>query len=352
MKAGPIGTLIKKDLILLFRNKALGIMPHVFLVLLIVIYFIMPSKVNERLKLAVYGSAIPQVLVEEMTEEGLELVYMNSEEELNQGVDDGDFIMGIVIPDDLLNRISSGERPAVKAVFGSTTLPAMKKAEVKFVEQIIFMLQGEPLNIHSEEQILGPDMTGQQIPTRDRLIPIFALFIILMEIMGVAILIVEEHERGTLSALLVTSMSMGSLLMAKAITGIGLAFLQAILILATTGILTANPMILLTGLLLGSMLVAGLGFIVATLGRDIMTVIAWSVVVLLILFMPAFNILLPGVMSDWVKVIPSHYLTDLMHRAVHFDAGWAELWKNCALLLIIDLGLLALGSFALKRKLA
>ena len=147
-------------------------------------------------------------------------------------------------------------------------------------------------------------------------------------------------------------MSLGSLLTAKAITGIGLAFLQAVLILTATGILIANPLILLTGLLLGSMLVAGLGFLVAALGRDIMTVIAWSIVVLLVLFMPAFNILLPGVMSDWVKIIPSHYLTDLMHRAVHFDAGWAQLWKNCILLLIIDLGLLAIGSFALRRKLA
>jgi len=61
---------------------------------------------------------------------------------------------------------------------------------------------------------------------------------------------------------------------------------------------------------------------------------------------------LPGVMSDWVKIIPSYYLTDLMHRAVHFDAGWAEIWKNCVLLLTIDLCLMAVGSFALRRRLA
>lgn len=353
MNKGIIGTLIKKDLTLLFRNWLLSIPSLVFIVVIIVLYFIMPAKVNEELKLAVYGSPLPQAMIDELAGEGVELTYMESEEKLNQGVESGDFIMGIVFPEDLLLRISSGERPEVKVVFGPSVPPAMKKAEVKFIEQIVFLLQGEPLNIHAEEElILGPDMTGRQIPTRDRLIPIYAIFIILMEIMGLAILIVEEHERGTLRALLVASVKMESLLTAKAITAIGLAFLQAVFLLAVTGTLTANPLLLLTGLFLGSFLVAGLGFLVAAFSRDMMTVIAWSILVMLVLFLPAFNILLPGLMSGWVRIIPSHYLTDLMHRVAHFDAEWTQMWKNLAILVLGDLGLLALGSLVLRRKLA
>lgn len=351
MKKGVIGALLKKDLILLFRNKMLSIPSFVFLVLLIVLYFIMPGTVKEELKLAVHGSSIPQAMIDELAEDGVELVYMESEERLNQKVEKGDFIMGIIFPENLLQRISSGERPEVKVVFAPTVPQEIKNAEIKFVEQIVFLLQGEPVNIHAEEElILGPDMTGKQIATRDRLMPIYALFIIIMEIMGVAILITEEYDRGTLSALLVSSLNIRSLLIAKTLAGIGLAFLQAVLLLLITGTLTQSPLLLLTGLFFGSLLAAGLGFLVAAVSRNMMTVIAWSTLLMLVLFLPAFNILVPGLISEWAKIIPSFYLTDLMHRVIHFGAGWGQMWKHLVFLFIFDLGLLAVGGVAVRRK--
>lgn len=187
---------------------------------------------------------------------------------------------------------------------------------------------------------------------RNRVLSILPLAFIaaIMEIISLATLIVEEYDRETLSVLLVTSLKMEALLTAKAITGTGFAFLQAVLLLAVTGILAANPLLLLPGLLLGSILVAGLGFLVAAFSRDMMAVIAWSMLVMIILFLPAFNVLFPGLISGWVKIIPSYYLTDLMHRAAHFEAGWVRMWKNLAMLVVFDLGLLALGYFALRRK--
>ena len=351
MSGSRIGALIKKDMTLLFRNKVLSILPIATLVVIIAIYFALPREVNETMKLAVYGAALPITLVNELADEGMHLAYMDSEESLMNEVGDGRFAMGIIFPADLLEGVSGGRKPEVRAVFPPTAMPEMKSAQVAIVKQIVFQLQGEPLDIVDEAgEVLGPDMAGRQIPARDRLLPIFAVFVILMEIMGLATLIAEEYDRGTMSSLVVSSLPMESFLTAKAVTGVGVTFIQAVLLLAVTGTLFDGPLLLLTGLLLGSLLVAGIGFLVAAVSRDMMTVIAWSMLVMILLFMPAMNIVLPGLTSNWVKIIPSYYLTDLMHQVAHFGAGWTDMWRNVVFLFAFDLGLISLGLFALRRK--
>ena len=351
MSRGIVTALIRKDLTLLFRNKVLSILPASFIIVVVIIYYLMPRTIDENFDFAVYGAVIPPFLVEEWAEEGVRLTYMESVESLKQGVDSGDYFMGIVFPEDLLIRLSSGDRPEVTAIFAPSVLPEIRDAEVKMIEQLVFVLQGEPLQIDEEEElILGPDMTGRQIPLRDRLLPIFAVFIILAEIMSMATLIAEEFDRGIINALRVTSMGLGSLLTAKAAAGVGLAFLQAVLLLAVTGCLWTKPLLLIAGLLLGSGLVVGLGFLVAAFSRDMMTVIAWSMPVMLILFLPALNVIMPGLISPWIRGIPSFYLTDLLHRTNHFEAGWGEMGRHLMILGLYDFLLVILGYLALRSK--
>ena len=74
-----------------------------------------------------------------------------------------------------------------------------------------------------------------QIPPRDRLRPLLAVLIVIFETFGLANLISEEVERGTIRALLVTPMTVKDLFIAKGIIGVGLAFIQGVLFLAIVG---------------------------------------------------------------------------------------------------------------------
>ena len=60
-------------------------------------------------------------------------------------------------------------------------------------------------------------------------------------------------------------------------------------------------------LLLGAVLVTGVGFLMASVGKDLISVMSWGVLALLVLIIPSVGILLPGVVSGWVRAIPSHY---------------------------------------------
>lgn len=351
MNANAIPTLIKKDLTLLFRNRVLSILPIATLIILIVVYYILPRTVNEVMNIGVYGWQLPAGLVSEMKDEGVDVSYYENEATLYGEVEKGSVSFGLIFPAGMLERISSGEKPKITALFGATVMPEVKKAEITVIEQMIFSLQGDPDSIHVEEEhVFGPDMAGRQITFRDRLVPLFAVFILFMEIIGLGTLIAEEYDRNTISSLLVTSLKIRTLLTAKSITGAGMTFLQASVLLAATGALFHRPLLILVSLLFGSFLVVGIAFLIAAVSRDMMTVIAWSMLAMILLFLPALNILLPGLVSGWIKIIPSYHLTDVMHKVVHFDFGWGQVWHRLTALLLIDLGLFALGALAMRRK--
>lgn len=351
MNMNVVPALIKKDITLLFRNRVLSILPAATLVILIVVYYIMPRTVSEVMAIGVQGWQLPAKLVTELKSEGVEITYFDSEDALYGAIEKGPLAVGIIFPDRMSERLSAGEKPEITALFGATVLPEVKKAELEIIKQMILTVQGKPDSIRVEEEhVFGPDMAGRQITFRDRLVPLFAVFIIFMEIIGLGTLITEEYDRNTISSLLVTSLKIRTLLTAKSITGVGMTFVQAAILLAATGALFNRPLLLLTSLLLGSVLVVGIAFLIAAVSRDMMAVIAWSMLVMILLFLPALNIILPGIISGWMKIIPSYHLTDVMHKVVHFDAGWRDVWGRLSSLLLIDMALLGFGALAIRRK--
>ena len=71
---------------------------------------------------------------------------------------------------------------------------------------------------------------------------------------------------------------------------------------------------------------------------------------IVVLAIPAMNVLLPGLTTDWIKIIPSYYLVDSVHRIMNFDATWGAVWSNILILAAFAVVFLSLGVFALRRQ--
>jgi ABC-2 type transport system permease protein len=121
-------------------------------------------------------------------------------------------------------------------------------------------------------------------------------------------------------------------------------------LVALTGGLSREPLLVLTALLLGSLLVTGIGLMIGAVGRDMMSALAWGVLAILVLTLPALGVLLPGVVTDWVKVIPSYYLVDTIYQVMNLDASWGTVWINLLILFAFGLAFCGLGIAALGRK--
>ena len=344
-----IGALVSKDLSLFFRNRFFAIITILGLVSYLVVYFLMPSSVDETLDIGVYPPLMPPAF-EQMQGEGLAITGVTDEEELKTAVTDGKYVAGVALPADLLDKLASGQRPRVTVYFASDTLEEVRDVVEVLIRESLYPLTGQRLAIEVSAEVLGRDMMGVQIPPRDRMRPLFAVLLLLTETFGLASLISEEVERRTIQALLVTPVAVKDLFAAKGITGISLAFGQAALLMAIVGGMSGQPLIILTALLLGAVLVTGTGFLMAALGKDLMSVMAWGVVVMVLLSVPAVTVMFPGTVSGWIEVIPSYYLVDTVHQASNFGAGWGVVWRNLLMLLGFNVVIVWAGIMALRRR--
>ena len=344
-----IKALVAKDLSLFFRNRFYALITVLGIVTYITIYLVMPSSVDERLEIGLYAPVVPPVF-EQISEEGVEIEPVESKEALVEAVIEGRYAAGVELPADIMEKFASGQKPQVTLYFTADAPEEVKDAVEFLIRELAYLQTGQPLSIETSTEILGRDMLGEQIPTRDRMRPLFALALIMFETMGLASLISEEVEQGTAEALLVTPTRVGDLFAAKGLTGVGLAFAQAVFFMAIVGGISSQPLIILTSLLLGAVLVTGAGFLIASLSKDMMSVMAWGVVVIIIFVIPAFGIMFPGTISGWVKAIPSYYLADTIHQAANFGAGWGDVWPNLLILLGFNLVIVWGGIMALRSK--
>ncbi|MDM7999217.1 MAG: ABC transporter permease [Dehalococcoidia bacterium] len=350
MNPRAIRTLIVKDFTLYFRNRFFALMTGLGLLVYVLLYFVMPASVDETMDVGVYAPGWSPIS-EGAEQRGLRVHVADSEDELREGVVAGRYLAGLVLPADLLEVLSSGEKAQINLYIASDTPEEAAEAVASLVRDMIYAHTGEPLTVDFSTCIVpGPDMAGKQIPPRDRMRPLFAVFLIVFETYGMATLITEEIEHRTIQALLVAPLSVKDLFAAKGITGIALAFGQGALFMGLVRGLNDQPLIIIVALLLGALLVTGVGFLIASLAKDMMSVLAWGVLALVTLVIPGMGVLFPGVVTGWAKVIPSYYLVNTVDRVANYGSGWPDIWQNLVILLAFSVGLLVTGMVALRRR--
>jgi ABC-2 type transport system permease protein len=350
MNARVIKALLKKDIALFMSNRFYLFITVVGLVFYVGMYLIMPSQLDEKFSLAMYAPVVPPAFSQLTEHEGAEVEFFVTEDSLKQAVLDGDYQVAIALPPDILDTWASGGKPEVTVYYASTAPAEINAAVVALVKELSYAQTGQELNFETTEEILGPDMLGSQIPLRDRMRPLLAVFIMLVEIMTLASLIAVEIEQGTARALLVTPLRISEFFLAKGLLGVGLAFGQAVLFMALVGGFSHEPLIILTALIVGSFMAVGIGFLLAAATRDVMAVTGWGMLILILMAVPGFGVVIPGLISDWGKVIPSFYLTDTVSRVANYGAGWGDIGLNLAIMVGFTAIVVGAGMMTLRRR--
>jgi ABC-2 type transport system permease protein len=345
-----IGSLLRKDAILYASNRFFAFVTVLGLVFYVAIYLMMPVDLDETLEMAIYAPGVPPQLVTDLEEMGVNLAQMASVEALRAAVQEREYEVGVMLPEDFVLRLAAGQDETIHLLFAADFPDEFKALYATLFREFAFALSGRPLNINVQEEILGIDRAGIQIPYRDRMLPLFAVFILMIETLGVAALIANEVTSGTLAALLVTPLRVEGLFVAKGIFGVGLAFVQVVALMALTGGLSRQPVLILTALLLGSLLVTGIGFLIASVAYDLMSVMGWGILAMLALSLPAFTVLIPGIATGWVKLIPSFYLVNVVYGVLNHDWGWADVSRDLLALLAFAGLFLGLGVVVLRRR--
>ena len=349
-----IAALVQKDIKLFFRNQFFALITVLGLVLYIAFYFLLPAEVDETLPFAVYVEGMPAIVADGLDMgDGLTANTVESEEVLIEAVTNGDYMVGMAVSAEAFAGIMRGEDANLTLYYAPGTAPEVRDSIESVLSSRASMLTGGPemqlAGVMTTTEVLGPPVDAP-ISMRNRVVPMLVLLILAVEVMGLATLIVEEIRQRTAQAVLITPLALPQFLLSKVIMGIGLAFVQVFLIMLLTGSIAAEPLLIITTLLLGCLLICGIGFWIASVASDMMSVMGWGILVIVVLALPAITMFLPSLASDWMNYIPSFYLVDTLNRTMNFGAGWADVSTNLLSLLVISVGLLFTGSVFLRRR--
>ncbi len=350
MNFSVIKTLVAKDFRLFSRNRFYALITFIALIFYMLIYFLMPPSVDETLEVGLYAPVVPPSFQLIHAVEGFGFIEFESEESLRLAVNEGEYYSGISLPADIMEKFEAGEKPQVKLYFSAAAAAEIKDTIEIMIRELSYQETGQSLAVDVSYDILGPDLIGEQIPPRDRMRLMLVIALIVFEMMGLASLIVEEVEQGTIRALLVTPMSVRDLFAAKLIMGTGLAFVQGLLFMTIVGGLNSQPLLVVTTLFLGSILFTGSGFFIASASSDMMSSMGWGIIAILVYTIPAFGIMFPGTVTGWVRFIPSYYIAETIHKASNFNSGWGDNWSNLLILLGFIALILSGGIMVLRRK--
>lgn len=397
--------IIKKDLRLYARNKVYLYLTALAIVAFAVVFWIIPDTVKETITVGIsptieemIGESKKEVLLElgipaehldqleryELSsEEGLELVELESEDQLKRaiggeieiyrfpdgsltlrdrakgeqrpaGAEEVSLNIGLAFPKAFIAKVAMGEKTKV-TVFSDASVPVeIRNALSSLVREIAYAIAGKdlPVQLPDEETIiLGQDRVGQHPSLRDKLRPLIALIVLMVETFAMASLVSTEVVQRTVTALMVTPMKMWHFLAAKTLFGTILALGQGLIVLSLIGAFTpVNWSILLVTMLVGSLLFTAVAMLIGAAGKDFLGQIMYALLFTIPLMIPAFSVLFPGTAATWVKIIPSYPIIDLLVGATIYGAGWTDSYGALVYALLWVLVIYGLSLFVLKRK--
>jgi len=271
----------------------------------------------------------------------------DSVSEIKQAVESGSVDVGIVLPQDLDECIMQGSQVKVTAYIWGQSLAKERIVLRATFANLARGLAGQEALVEIESATLGGEGS---IPWNDRLLP----FIVLMAVFigGVflpAISLIDEKEKKTLRALVITPTSVGDVFAAKGIVGVIISLAMGVVILTLNQAFTANPLLLVLVLTLGAVMASEVGLICGAFIKDAATLFAIWKVGGIVLFAPALVYMFPQI-PGWVgKIMPTYYLVQPIIEISQRSGGWYDISTNVLILAGLDVLFLGMAVFTSRK---
>jgi ABC-2 type transport system permease protein len=256
--------------------------------------------------------------------ESIEIKEYASATALTRAVEDGNVHAGIVLPAGF-DAAAAATSPNLTVYFWGETLAKDRNILQSTVSTMVRDVAGQdaPVTINIGSPI--PNDQRENIPWSQRLSPFIVVMPIVMGgIYLTATAVVQEKERKTLNALVVTPASLTEVYFAKALLGFVFSLIMGIAILLLTGSFDNQPWLLMLFMALGAIMAVELGLIFSSFVSNVNTLFATARFAQLIIFVPALFIMFPW-FPQWVaKIFPSYYFVQPIMDISQGGATWAD----------------------------
>ncbi len=250
------------------------------------------------------GSEIAELLV---AEEGIDVTLIDNEQELKQQVEANDLDAGMVLTPGIDEKIRTGARPPLDFYISGESYASNRIILTVTAIDTLRVVEGgnAPITVNVE------NFGEAGLPVSTRLIPVIVFYALVMAgVFTPGSSIVEEKEKGTLMALLVTPVRTSEVLAAKWVFGATLALAMSTVTLALNRALGGNALDLLVVLAIAAAMTAMLGLLVGVFSKNSTVLFGLLKGVGWFLFAPAIFYLFPN-WPQWIaKLFPLYWIID------------------------------------------
>ncbi len=347
MSLKRVGIILGKDLIHGPKNFIfiLVIVAPVLISLLLSLIF--GTLFSETAKLGIADEGDSQLVTMAEGLSSVRVLRYSGDSELKEAVERGSLDMGIVLPAGFDDSVARGEEVKINAYVWGESLAKNRTILFVTIDSLVRDLTGQEVPIEIDTITLGDE---KSIPWNDRLLPLIVLMaVFLAGVFVPATSLIEEKEKKTLEALVITPTSVIDVFAAKGVFGLVLSLFMGIVILVLNQAFGSNPFLLVMVLFLGAIMAGEIGLICGALIKDVTTLFAVWKTGGILLFGPAIVYMFPQI-PGWVgRIFPTFYLMEPIVAISQGGANWADIALNVFILVGIDIVLAAAVMLTLKR---
>lgn len=331
----------RKDIVDAFNNRYILfaiLMPILLSLLFRLAFGDMSSDPQVKLNIAVYDPGNSR-LVEGLRSSPLVNLSQFGVLADMQAAVRGSIVGGLAVPEGFDEALQKGERPELTVYLNPRSGGGMQAAFRQLVTDQIWALTDQPFpaRVTVLEATAAPTSGPMSSEFRMDVYLLGMLLVMALAMTGVfavPLLLVEEKEKGTLQALLVSPAGPLEVAAGKALTGLFYtALIVGILAALNRGWMGNWPLSALA-VGLGTLFMVALGLVMGGLFRTTMQVNTWSSIIMLALLLPSWLTVLPvpRALEATFRFIPSFYMVKPLQLALTGEATLAKVWVDLLVL--------------------
>jgi ABC-2 type transport system permease protein len=237
--------------------------------------------------------------------------------------------VGVIFPENLEDKLKNAEKVILKVYINGESLAKNRTIAGTAIASALRNLSPNSPSVNFEEIQIGEEKSLNLI---QQALPIIVLVAILFgTFMLSSTFLVKEKEKRTLSALLVTPLSISELLFAYGLLSVTLSLFMALVILFLN-VGFNLPIIILIPLILGSIFGVELGLMLGIFAKDMATIFAAIKSLGIFLYAPAIVLIFPN-WPQWIaKIFPTYYIIYPVFRISIFRDSFSKVSLDLAIL--------------------
>ncbi|UCF59890.1 MAG: ABC transporter permease [Anaerolineaceae bacterium] len=296
--------------------------------------------------------------------DAVSLFVVDSPEAVETKLEEEKAIVGVVLPPQFDLAVRAGERPALELIYREN--PEDARGTQRMILQTIEQISGRQPIVSVIERSLQPPGSAEEAEAREpmsffREIDLQSFFIVLWVMMGITMngsflvptLLVEEKDKKTLDAILVTPTNYLDVLTGKVLVGVLYCLLTSLTVMALNQGFAGDVGFSLTVVLLASVALTLIGLLIGGLIDNLTTLNTWGSFVMLPLMLPG---ILAGVplgtlgpaLTIPLQVVPTYHLVRGLGLSLSGEGG--EVWMNLVILAVECVVLFGAVLWSMRRR--